>query len=145
TDDVIKAHFKAQTLDQKPVEGKGKLTLYAISYNDKNEPVEKAVETWDVDTNVEGFAMQQIKAAKPGQFRLSYQLTDAKKNTIEGGQVFLVIGEGFDSTGFRFNDIELTADRKEYNPGDKVKLAINTNQADSTVLLFARPTNGVYL
>ncbi len=144
-DDVIKAHFKAQTLDRKPVEGKGKLTLFAISYNDKAEPVEKAVQTWDLDTNVEGFAMQQIKAAKPGQFRLAYKLTDAKKNTIEGGQVFLVIGEGFDSTGFRFNDIELTADRKEYNPGDKVKLAINTNKADSTVLLFARPTNGVYL
>ncbi len=159
TDDVIKAHFKAQTLDKKPVEGKGKLTLFAISYNDKAEPIEKAVETWDLDTNVEGFAMQQIKAAKPGQYRLSYQLTslaprgrgvggegdDAKKNTIEGGQVFLVIGQGFDSTGFRFNDLELTADRKEYNPGDKVKLAINTNRADSTVLLFARPTNGVYL
>ena len=74
-DDTIKAHFKAQTLDQKPVQGKGELTLYQLSYNNAQEPVERAVETWKLDTNVEGYAMQQIKAAKPGQYRLSYKLT----------------------------------------------------------------------
>jgi uncharacterized protein YfaS (alpha-2-macroglobulin family) len=143
--DTIKAHFKAQTLDQKAVEGKGELTLFQITYSDKNEPVEKAVETWKLDTNVEGFAIQQIKAAKAGQFRLAYRVTDAKNNTIEGGQVMLVIGEGFDSSSYRFNDIELTPDRKEYNPGEKVKLNINVNKTNGTVLLFARPTDGVYL
>src|SRR5438132_3436808 len=40
TGDTVKASFRAQTLDQKPVEGKGELTLYQITYNDKNEPVE---------------------------------------------------------------------------------------------------------
>src|SRR5215813_44813 len=59
--DTVEANFRAQTLDQKPVEGKGELTLYRISYNDKNEPVEKAVETWKLDTNVEGSARQQLK------------------------------------------------------------------------------------
>ncbi len=145
TDDTVRATFRAQTLDQKPVQGKGELTLFQISYDDKNKPVEKAVEKWKLDTNVEGEAIQQIKAAKPGQFRLSYKLTDAKNNIIEGGYVFLVRGEGFDSTGFRFNDIELTPDRKEYNPGENVKLNINVNKNNGTVLLFARPTNGVYL
>jgi len=38
-----------------------------------------------------------------------------------------------------------TVDKKEYNPGDKVKLNINVNKNNGTVLLFARPTNGVYL
>ncbi|MBI3821611.1 MAG: alpha-2-macroglobulin, partial [Planctomycetes bacterium] len=144
-DDTIKAHFKAQTLDQKPVQGKGELKLFSISYNDKNEPVEKVVETWNIDTNVEGSATQQIKAAKAGQYRLAFKVTDSKDNTIEGGQLFLVVGKDFDSTGFRFNDIELTPDRKEYQPGEKVKLNINVNQNNGTVLLFARPTNGVYL
>ena len=41
--DTIKAYFSAQTLDQKPVQGKGELTLFKISYDDKNKPVEKAV------------------------------------------------------------------------------------------------------
>jgi len=142
--DTVKAYFRAQTLDQKPVEGKGELTLYQITYNDKNEPVEKAVGTWKVDTNVEGTANQQLKAAEAGQYRLSYKLTDAKQHTIEGGYLFVVRGQNFDGKEYRFNDLELTTDKREYAPGDKVKLLINTNRADGVVLLFVRPTNGVY-
>ena len=57
----------------------------------------------------------------------------------------MVRGDGFDGQDFRFNDIELVTDKREYAPGDKVKLLINTNRNDGTVLLFVRPTNGVYL
>ncbi|MBM4072921.1 MAG: alpha-2-macroglobulin [Planctomycetes bacterium] len=143
--DTVDASFRAQTLDQKPVTGKGELTLYRISYNDKNEPVEKAEQTWKLDTNVEGTAEQQFKAARAGQYRLSYRLTDSKKNTIEGGYLFLIRGEGFAGKDFRFNDIEMTVDKREYKPGEKIKLLINTDRTDGTVLLFVRPTNGVYL
>jgi uncharacterized protein YfaS (alpha-2-macroglobulin family) len=145
TGDTIKASFQAQTLDQKPVQGTGELTLYQVSYNDKNEPVEKAVQTWKLDTNPQGRAREHIKAAEPGQYRLSYRLTDSQKHTIEGGYLFLVRGTNFDGHDFRFNDIELTADKREYKPGDTVRLQINTNRKDSTVLLFVRPTNGIYL
>jgi alpha-2-macroglobulin len=143
--DTVTAHFKAQTLDQKPVEGKGQLTLLKVTYDAANKPVEKAVETWDVDTNVEGYARQQVKAAEAGQYRLSYKVTDAKNHTIEGGYLFIVRGEGFTGNDFRFNDLEIVVDQKEYQPGDKAKLMINTNHVGSTVLLFARPANGVYL
>ncbi|MCI0639081.1 MAG: hypothetical protein L0Y70_08395, partial [Gemmataceae bacterium] len=54
-------------------------------------------------------------------------------------------GEGFTAKSFRFNDIELVPDRREYNPGDKVQLMINTNKEGGVVLLFLRPTHGVYL
>src|SRR5262249_19750406 len=131
--------------DKKPVEGKGVLTLYKISYNQKREPVEKAVETWKLDTDVEGKARQQLKAAEAGQYRLSYALTDSKGHNIEGGYVFLGRGTGFDGSDFRFNDIEITTDKREYAPGDKVKLLVNVNKPDGTVLLFVRPTSGVYL
>ena len=57
----------------------------------------------------------------------------------------MVRGEGFDGASFRFNDLELIPDKREYAPGEKVKLLINTNRTDGTVLLFVRPTNGVYL
>lgn len=141
--DTIRGEFRAQTLDGKPVEGKGKLTLLKITYDDKNKPVETPVEKWEVDTNVEGYARQQLTAAKAGQYRLSYQLTDSKKHTIEGGYLFVVRGEGFTGKDYRFNDIELITDKREYKPGEKVKLLINSNQNDGTVLLFARPA-GVY-
>jgi hypothetical protein len=159
--DVIHASFAARTLDSKPVTGTGKLELFKITYEPKRgddgkpvlgadgkpipTPVETSVEKWDLDPNAEGRAEQQIKAAAPGQYRLSYRVTDAAEHTIEGGYLFTVIGQGFDGAAFRFNDIELVPDAREYRPGEKLKLQINTNRVGSTVLLFVRPANGVYL
>jgi uncharacterized protein YfaS (alpha-2-macroglobulin family) len=142
--DTVAASFRAQTLDGKPVSGQGELTLYRITYNDKNEPVEKAVQTWKLESDAQGQAREQIKAAEAGQYRLSFKVTDAKKHTEEGGYVFVVTGAGFDGKDFRFNDVELVADKREYAPGDKVKLLVNTSKADAAVLLFVRPANGVY-
>jgi uncharacterized protein YfaS (alpha-2-macroglobulin family) len=143
--DTIRASFRAQTLDGKPVQGNGELSLLRITYNDKHEPVEKVVQTWKVDTDVEGKAQQQIKAAESGQYRISYKLTDAKQHTIEGGYVFVVRGEGPDGRDFRFNDIELITDKREYKPGEKVHLLVNTDRNNGVVLLFVRPANSVYL
>ena len=98
-----------------------------------------------LDTGEEGRATQQMKAAEAGQYRISYTVTDAKKHAIEGGYVFVVRGEGFDGSQFRFNDIELVTDKREYQPGEKVKLMVNTNRADAAVVLFLRPANGMYL
>lgn len=142
--DTVKASFKAQTLDRKPVEGKGELKLYSLSYKD-GKPVETTVGTWEVNTNAEGVATHQMKAAKAGQYRLSYKVTDNKKHVIEGGYLFVVRGDNFTGADYRFNDIELVTDKREYAPGEKVSLLINTNQQAGTVLLFVKPTNGIYL
>src|SRR5437763_13488184 len=85
-----------------------------------------------------------MKAAKAGQYRLSYKLTDSKKHEIEGGYLFVVRGTGFTGQDYRFNDIEVVTDKREYKPGDRIKLLINTNRQGGVVLLFVRPS-GVYL
>ena len=103
------------------------------------------MQTWVLPTDAEGQAQQQLTASQAGQYRLSYKLTDGKNHTIEGGYLFTVIGEGFDSSQFRFNHLELVPEKADYAPGEKVKLQINTDRAGSTVLLFVRPANGVYL
>ncbi len=143
--DVVRANFSAQTLDNKPVEGKGVLKLLKISYDENHQPVESLVQEWDLDTDERGQADIQIKASRAGQYRLSYKLTDSKEHTIEGGYVFVVMGEGFDGKDYRFNEIELVTDKREYAPGEKVKLMINTDRVGSTVVLFVRPANGIYL
>ena len=169
--DTINAQFSAHTLDGKPVEGKGELKLLKISYKD-GKPVETPVQTWKLDTNAEGVASQQMTASESGQYRISYKLVasgqcpvaseeaqtaESKKSnpqspipnppshTIEGGYLFTIIGEGFDGAQFRFNHLELIPDKREYAPGDKIKLQINTDRSGGTVLLFSHPTNGVYL
>ncbi len=143
--DTVTANFDAHTLDNKPVSGKGELTLFKISYDEKQKPVEEAVQSWKLDTDATGHARQQLAASKAGQYRLSYKVTDAKNHTIEGGYVFVVRGEGFDGREFRFNDLELVTDKAEYAPGEKVRLMVTTNKADGCVVLFIRPTNGIYL
>ncbi|MGQ0635052.1 MAG: alpha-2-macroglobulin family protein [Planctomycetaceae bacterium] len=143
--DDIQARFHAHTLDQKPVAGKGELVLYRVTYDANQQPVEAPIEKWNLDTNEQGEARQQIKAGQSGQYRLSYKLTDEKGRTIEGGYVFVVRGDDFTGREFRFNDLELVTDKKEYAPGDTIRLLINTNRAGGAVVLFVRPTNGIYL
>ena len=142
--DTIKASFKAQTLDQKPVVGKGRLNLLHVTYKD-NKPQETQVADWWLNTDAEGSAALQIQASRPGQYRLSYTVTDANNHSIEGGYIFTVRGEGDDSAGYRFAKIELIADKAEYAPGDSVRLQINTDRRGAAVMLFVRPVNGVYL
>lgn len=149
TGDEIVAHFAGRTLDGKPVKGTGHLVLYSVSYPaatkaGKQPPVEKALEEWNVDTDAQGDARQTINAAEPGQYRLSYKLTDARGHTIEGGYVFTITGPDFTAGSFRFNDIELIPQQREYAPGDHVKLMVSTNRRDGIVWLFLRPSNGVY-
>ena len=141
--DTIHAELDTQRIDGKPVEGRGELTLLKVSYN-KGRPVETPVQTWKLDTDVEGQTQQQLTASQAGQYRLSYKVTDAKKHTIEGGYIFTIIGEGFDSAQCRFNHLELVPDKADYVPGDKVKLQINTDRVGSMVLLFVRPADSVY-
>ncbi len=144
TGDVIHAHFAAQTLDGKPVEGSGTVKLLSVGYQD-GKPVETPVHTAELPTGDDGRSDIKLRAVSPGQYRLSYIVTDAKGHEIEGGYVFTIIGEGFDSADFRFNQIELIPDKADYRPGDTVKLMVNADREGGTVLLFVRPTNGVYL
>ena len=142
TGDTIRAAFKAQTLDQKPVTGKGKLKLFEVTYTD-GKPVEKEVQSWDLDTDEQGHAEEQIKATKAGQYRLAYTVTDKADHAIEGGYLFNIYGEKEDTSKFRFNDLELILEKKEYKPGDKIRLMVNTNRPKSTVALFIRAENGI--
>jgi uncharacterized protein YfaS (alpha-2-macroglobulin family) len=143
--DTVHASFSARTLDGKPVEGPGALKLFAVTYDKEDKPVEQVVQEWKLPTDAQGVSKQLIDASKPGQYRLSYTVTDAKKHEIEGAYVFTVAGQGDDGRQYRFNQIELIPDKTEYAEGEKVALQVNTDRIGSTVLLFVRPAGGVYL
>jgi uncharacterized protein YfaS (alpha-2-macroglobulin family) len=142
--DTIKANFKAQTLDQKPVRGQGQLKLMRITYRN-NKPKEKQVARWTLNTDAEGRAALQIQASRSGQYRFSYTVTDNENHSIEGGYLFTVLAAGDDGAAYRFAKIELITDKAEYAPGDIVRLQVNTDRKGAAVLLFVRPANGVYL
>jgi tetratricopeptide (TPR) repeat protein len=145
--DTVNASFAARRLDGQGVEGTGKLQLLKISYDakDAGKPIETEVRTWELNTDAQGQATLPIKASEQGQYRLAYTVTDADGKSIAGGYLFTIVGEGFDGSKFRFDDLEIVPDKREYAPGEKVQLQINTNRVGSTVMLFLRPSNGVYL
>ena len=142
--DTLQARFKAQTLDQRPVAGNGRLKLLRITYKN-NIPQETRVGAWPLNTDTEGRATLQIQASRPGQYRLSYTVTDAEDHAIEGGYIFTVRGAGDDGAAYRFAKIELITDKAAYAPGETVQLQINTDRKDAAVMLFVRPVSGIYL
>jgi len=160
--DTMKVYMAARTLDGRPVQGPGVLRLLKIAYQD-GKPVENEVAKWDLPTNAQGDAELQLKASEAGQYRLAYEVTgedplqrsgsekpsvmpeSSPPRKIEGGLVVVVRGDAFDGSDFRFNALELTPEKSEYAPGEVVSLQISSNRAGATVLLFLRPSNGVYL
>ncbi|RCS54930.1 alpha-2-macroglobulin [Bremerella cremea] len=143
--DTIHAHFLAQTLDSRDVAGKGVLKLLKITYDEKNQPIETEVQSWNLAMTGRGDVSQTMDASAPGQYRLSLEVTDEAGHTEEGGYIFTIRGQGFDGSQYRFNALELIPDKKQYEAGDTIRLQINTDRVGSTVLLFVRPSNGVYL
>jgi len=145
--DMIRASVQARTLDGKPVSGKGKLTLFKVSYDKDGQPTEQSVGEWAVDPNEQGELTQEIKAADAGQYRVAYSLAHVAEGkepvTKEGAYLFVVRGDNFSGADFRFSDLELVPDKKEYAPGETMQLLVNTDRLKSTVLLFVRPVNGV--
>jgi len=142
--DTINANFRAQTLDQKGVNGEGELRLLRLSYDDDGKVSEEQVAAWDLDPQDDGTAQHRLTADKAGQYRLVYKVTDAKGQSIEGGYIFVIRGEEFDGKNFRFDTLELITDKAEYVPGERLRLMVNTAREDSTVALFVRPSHGVY-
>jgi uncharacterized protein YfaS (alpha-2-macroglobulin family) len=144
TGEKIEVGVRALTLDRKPVAGEGSLKLLAITYDNERRPVETPVESFDLTLDAEGQARVVLKAAAPGQYRLSAAIDDGHGHEVEGGYLLTITGQGFDSASFRFNDLEIVPEHKEYRPGETLRLLINTNRPNSTALLFVRPVNGVY-
>lgn len=142
TGDTVNVNAQARTPDGKSVKGNGTATLYAVTYED-DKPVEKQVESWDIATGDDGRTALKMVMPNAGQFRIVVKVTDEEQHEAEGGYVLFVRGPAADGRGYRFNDLELITEKREYQPGETATLQINTDKADSSVLLFVRPMNGL--
>ena len=143
TGDTATIGIQARTAAGKPVNGDGTATLYSVTYPDGDTPVEKEVESWAIATAEDGRASQKMTLPRAGQYRVAVKLRDGEGHQQEGGYILFARGNDEDGRGYRFNDLELIADKQDYQPGETAKLQVSTNKADSTVLLFIRPMNGL--
>lgn len=136
--DKVTGTFAARTLDGNKVDGTATAILYSTELNDKGEIVEKEIGKWTPEGENWTFT-----ASKAGQYRVAVEFTDTKGRKQEGATIFSVRGADLKGN-FRYNDLELIPDKKEYRPGDTVKLLVNVNQPDSRVWLFIRPMQGKF-
>lgn len=142
TGDTVQVGVQARSAAGQPVQATGRAVLYSIAYNG-DQPVETEEQAWDLATGEDGSGQLKLVMPRAGQFRIAVQLRDTAGHVQEGGYVLFVRGPAEDGRGYRFNDLELITEKREYQPGEKVALQINTNRANSTVLLFVRPMNGL--
>ncbi|MCD8350721.1 MAG: MG2 domain-containing protein [Planctomycetaceae bacterium] len=119
------------------VEATGQAVLYRIRYDEEGTPSETEVASQPVATDTTGDATVHFTLAEAGQYRLACILEDAGGNRVEGAT--LVTVRGMPGQGsFRYGALELVPDKRDYAPGDMVKLAINSRFKNATVLLFPR-------
>ncbi|TWT88286.1 MG2 domain protein [Pseudobythopirellula maris] len=149
--DTMTASVAVRRADGKPLSGKGEMRLLKLAppapFADPDrpaEPSETVVQAWDLVAGPEGRAELKIKASEAGRYRLAYALTDERGRKQEGGVIFTILGPGFDGGEFLYNELELVLDKPEHQPGDTLRLQVNTNRVGSSVLLFVRPEGRVY-
>ncbi len=143
--DQLPVEFAAKTLDGKPVKASGIVKVFEISYDSEGTPAEKEIQTAELKTADDGTCSYLLKADHAGQFRVSGVFTSEGENpkTIEGAMILTIRGDGFLGENLCFNDLELIPDKAEYKPGETMKLLINTNEPNTTVVLFDRCIDGI--
>ena len=142
--DPIELRAEARTPDAIPVVGEAKARLLRVTYDAAGNPVEQEVQSASGST-VDGVFTAKFTAATGGQYRAVCDVTSAD-HTASGGRLFLVRGVAAAGSpaSFRFNDLELVPAQPSYQPGETMRLLINTARENSTVVLFTRPVGGVY-
>ena len=131
------------TADNVPLATHGKVTVYRIRYEGSGQSVEKEeeVKSWDAETDVDGRLSFKYPIPSEGQYRVSYLTHDDWKQEVQANTVFWVCGPKFDGRVYRFNDLEIIADKRTYKPGETAHLLINTAE-DNDRILFSDDASG---
>ena len=140
--DPIVAHFQARTSDGSPVQGEGTVELLRVTYGADRKPSEKLVQSWPVKTDEKGMVDQKLEAQAGGQYRIRLVLKSNKGQEEEGAYLFTIRGPGDRAEDFRFEGLQLIPDKSHYQPGETMRLQINSDRSDARVALFVRAGSG---
>jgi len=136
---------KTMTPDNTPVSAKGKLTISEVKYRGhrNDEIVETVDQTFDVETGADGLAELPVRIGRSGQFRVSFRTEDPWGGEVQGNSVVWVAGDTFDGKLYRFNELEVLTDKREYKVGEIAHIMVNTAEPDSYVLFSPDAFGGV--
>lgn len=135
------------TPDNVPVAAKGEVIVKRIRYGgaDNSEVQEEIVKRWEAETDAEGRLSFRYPVPGEGQYRITFVTQDSWKEEVQGNAVFWVAGPKFDGRVYRFNDLEIIADKRTYKVGDTAHLLINTETSNCRLLFSENVARGVLL
>ncbi len=135
------------TPDNVPVAAKGEVSIARIRYGgpDNRQESEEIVKTWNAETDADGRLSFKYPIPGEGQYRITFKTSDSWKEEVQGNAIFWVSGPKFDGRVYRFNDLEIIADKRTYKIGDTAHLLVNVAENNSRVLFSDNVSNGVLL
>ncbi len=135
------------TPDNQPVTVPGEVVVKRISYGgaDNRVPEETEVKRWQAETDAQGRLSFRYPIPAEGQYRITFLARDSAREEVQGNAVFWVNGPKFDGRVYRFNDLEIIADKRTYKVGDTAHLLLNVAESNSRVLFADQVSQGVLL
>jgi hypothetical protein len=135
------------TPDNVPVATPGEVLVQRISYGgaDASVPQETVVKRWPAETDADGRLSFRYPLPGEGQYRITFVARDFTKQEVQGNAVFWVNGPKFDGCVYRFNDLEIIADKRTYKLGDTAHLLVNVAESNSRILFADQVSRGTLL
>jgi uncharacterized protein YfaS (alpha-2-macroglobulin family)/tetratricopeptide (TPR) repeat protein len=138
--------FRVRTLtpDDVPVTAQGEVAVYKITYPaGEAQPREEEIKRWAAETDPQGGLALSFALPGGGQYRFTFVTKDAWGGEVQGNAIVWAAGPGFDGKEFRFNNLEVIADKRSYKVGETAHLLINTAESNSRVLFSDQVGQGV--
>jgi uncharacterized protein YfaS (alpha-2-macroglobulin family) len=143
--DQVTVEVVTLTPDSTPVATKGTLSVSQVKYQGRrnDEIVEKVEKEFEVATDDTGRAALPLQLDRSGQFRLSFKAKDPWGGEVQGNSILWIAGDDFDGNLYRFNNLEVLTDKREYGVGEIAHVLINVAEPDSYVLFSSDAFSGV--
>jgi uncharacterized protein YfaS (alpha-2-macroglobulin family)/tetratricopeptide (TPR) repeat protein len=129
--DRVQIELVTQNANDKPVRAAGKMVVYKLLPNDKEEKVYEEA----ISTDATGRTFWNWPTDQAGSFRVAYESTDDWGNKVVGSTTIWVGGEGLNTTQFRLQGVTIVLEKRAYEEGDTLKALLIADMPDSTILL----------
>jgi len=132
----VLATVRTVTPDNVAVAAEGQVEVYRIRFGgaDRSQVQEEEVAWWNAATDENGRLSLRYQPPGEGQYRLVFRTLDGSGAEVLGNALCWVIGPAFDGRIYRFNDLEIIADRRTYAVGDTAHLLLNVARENARVL-----------
>lgn len=135
--DKVEIKAVAKTLSDEPIGASGTMTLEKAKYNKSRKDYDfEKMDSTSFEISDNGKALFTAKAPNDGYYRVTFLTADKYDKQIIGYAWFWVCSKSFRGTFYKYQGIEIVADKDEYSPGETAHLLINCEVSSSANVLL---------